>query len=170
MRRSCVTPGHNFGDTCSYHIAMPWIVVPSIFIRRLQFFNRILIEPQKLKETQDHEPQVGGRRCCFHLAAPGWEDLKNVFHAMFIVQRCTVFHQEWLLYSTLGMFCEGITYFDVPSFCRYLDDTKARDGEFKRVIKRKMTVQRKMALCEVMRMGTGEFFIIRLKLFPFYVS
>ena len=45
-----------------------------------------------------------------------------------------------LLYSTLGMFCEGIIYFDVPSLGRYLDDTKARVGEFKRVIKRKMKV------------------------------
>ena len=46
----------------------------------------------------------------------------------------------WLLYSTLGMFCEGIIYFDVPSLCRYLDGTKETDGEFKQVIKRKMTV------------------------------
>ena len=73
------------------------------------------------------------------LAVPGWEDLKNVSHAMFIVQRRTVFHQEcnsWLLNSTLGMFCEGIIYFDVPSLGRYLNDTKARGGEFKRVIQR----------------------------------
>ena len=49
-------------------------------------------------------------------------------------------YNSWLLYSTLGMFCEGIIYFDVPSLGRYLDDTKARDGEFKRVIKRKMKV------------------------------
>ena len=46
----------------------------------------------------------------------------------------------WHLCSTLGMFCWGIIYFDVPSLGRYLNDTKARDGEFKRVIKRKMTV------------------------------
>ena len=33
-------------------------------------------------------------------------------------EECVSYHV-----ALIGMFCEGIIYFDVPSLCRYLDET-----------------------------------------------